>query len=87
MAKTRTMLIEEIKREVPFERLVAAMLAVLRMRREKAGWGEAMEMEVSDEDRMLDEFLKTCSVRQLKLLRKTALELAGGVAPRAFTGA
>jgi hypothetical protein len=76
MAKTRTMLVEEIKREVPFERPVAAMLAVLRMRREKAGWGEAMEMEVSD--RMLDEFMKTCSVRQLKLLRRTALELEGG---------
>jgi len=78
MAKTRTMLIEEIRREVPVERLFAAMLAVLRMRREKAGWGEAMEVEVSDGDRTLDEFLKTCSVRQLKLLRGIALELEGG---------
>ena len=34
-----------------------------------------MELNVSDPERMLDEFLQTCTVRQLRMLRTIALEL------------
>jgi hypothetical protein len=67
MAKTRAALAEEIRREVPFERLFAAMF------HERAGGGEFLEL--SDPERMLDEFLQTCTVRQVRMLREIALEL------------
>jgi hypothetical protein len=76
MAKTRAALVEEIRCEVPFERLFAGMFSVLQMRHEeRAGGGEFLELSVSDPERMLDEFLQTCTVRQLRMLRTIALEL------------
>jgi hypothetical protein len=39
MAKTRAALAEEIRRDVPFERLFAAMFSVLQRRHERAGDG------------------------------------------------
>ena len=75
MAKTRAALVEEIRREVPFERLFAGMFSVLQMRHERTGGGEFLELSASDPERMLDEFLRTCTVRQLRTLRTIALEL------------
>jgi hypothetical protein len=75
MAKTRAALAEEIRREVPFERLFAAMLSVLQQRHERAGGGEFLEPNVSDPEQMLDKFLQTCTVRQVRMLREIALEL------------
>jgi hypothetical protein len=69
MAKTRAALAEEIRREVPFERLFAAMF------HERAGGGEFLELNVSDPEQMLDEYLQTCTVRQVRMLREIALEL------------
>ena len=74
MAKTRAALAEEIRREVPFERLFAAMFSVL-LRHERAGGGEFLEPNVSDPEQMLDKFLQTCTVRQVRMLREIALEL------------
>ena len=34
-----------------------------------------MELNVSDPERMLDEFLQTCTLRQVRMLREIALEL------------
>jgi hypothetical protein len=76
MAKTRAALIEEIRRDVPFERLFAVVIAVLR---ERSG-SDAIELaQMKEPERLLDEFLQTCTVRQLKLLRQIALNLEGGV--------
>jgi len=75
MAKTRAALAEELRREVPFERLFAAMFSVLQMRHERTRGGEFLEPNVSDPERMLDEFLRTCTVWQLRMLRTIALEL------------
>ena len=75
MAKTRAALAEELRHEVPFERLFAGMLSVLQMRHERTGGGEFLELNVSYPERMLDEFLQTCTVRQLRMLRTIALEL------------
>jgi hypothetical protein len=76
------MLIEKILREVPFEQLFAAMLVVLRMRHEKAGWGEILELheEINSEQLtdLIEKYLTTSSVHQLKLLRVIALQLEGG---------
>jgi hypothetical protein len=67
-------LIEEIRRDVPFERLFAVVIAVLR---ERSG-SDAIELaQMKEPERLLDEFLQTCSAPQLKLLRKVALELEG----------
>jgi len=74
MAKTRAALAEEIRREVPFERLFAAMFSVLR-RHQRAGGREFLELNVSDPEQMLDRFLQTCTVRQVRMLREIALEL------------
>jgi hypothetical protein len=67
MAKTRAALAEEIRRDVPFERLFAAMFSVLQWRHERAGDGEFLETNVSDPEQMLDRFLQTCTVRQVRL--------------------
>jgi len=76
MAKTRAALIEEIRRDVPFERLFAVVIAVLR---ERSG-SDAIELaQMKEPERLLEEFLQTCTVRQLKLLRQIALNLEGGV--------
>jgi len=75
MAKTRAALAEELRHEVPFERLFAGMLSVLQMRHERTGGGEFLELSASDPERMLDEFLRTCTVRQLRTLRTIVLEL------------
>ena len=75
MAKTRAALADELRHEVPFERLFAGMLSVLQMRHERTGGGEFLELSASDPERMLDEFLRTCTVRQLRTLRTIALEL------------
>jgi hypothetical protein len=73
-------LIEEIYRDIPPDRLFVAMLVVLRVRHERAGWGEDLELEeISDPGQLIIEFLKTCSVPQLKILRMIALGLEGGV--------
>ena len=69
-------MIEEIRRDVPFERLFAVVIAVLR---ERSG-SDAIELaQMKEPERLLDEFLQTCTVRQLKLLRQIALNLEGGV--------
>jgi hypothetical protein len=80
MAKTRAVLAEEIRRDVPFERLFAAMFSVLQRRHERAGDGEFLEPNVSDPEQMLDTFLQTCTVRQVRMLREIALEAARGPA-------
>jgi hypothetical protein len=66
MAKTRAALAEEIRREV-----FAAMLSVLQRRHERAGGG-FLEPNVSDPEQMLDKFLQTCTVRQVRMLREIA---------------
>ena len=78
MAKTRAALAEEIRRDVPFERLFAAMFSVLQRRHERAGDGEFLELNVSDPEQMLDRFLETCTVRQVRMLREIALEAGRG---------
>ena len=80
MAKTRAALAEEIRREVPFERLFAAMFSVVRRRHERAGDGQFLELNVSDPEQMLDRFLQTCTVRQVRMLREIALEAGRGQA-------
>jgi hypothetical protein len=70
--------INKLRREVEPDRLFAAMLAVLGHRHRQAGGGEVGEVlelpELSevDEEAMLTDFLKTCSLRQLRLLRNIA---------------
>ena len=73
MAKTRAALAEEIRRDVPFERLFTAMFSVLQRRHERAGDGGSLELNVSDPEQMLDRFLQTCTVRQIRMLREIAL--------------
>jgi len=51
------------------------MFSVLQMRHERTGGGEFLELSASDPERMLDEFLRTCTVRQLRTLRTIVLEL------------
>ena len=53
------------------------MFSVLQRRHERAlgGW-ELLELNVSDPERMLDEFLQTCTVRQVRMLGEIALEEA-----------
>ena len=80
MAKTRAALAEETRRDVPFERLFAAMFSVLQRRHERAGDGEFLELNVSDPEQMLDRFLQTCTVRQVRMLREIALEAGRGPA-------
>jgi hypothetical protein len=47
--------------------------------RERSG-SDAIELaQMKEPERLLDEFLQTCTVRQLKLLRQIALNLEGGV--------
>ena len=75
MAKTRAALAEEIRREIPFERLFVAMFSVMQRRHERAGGREFLELNVSDPEQTLDEFLQTCTVRQVRMLREIALEL------------
>ena len=75
MAKTRAALAEEIRREVPVERLLAAMSSVLQRWHEQAGGAEFLEPNVSDPEQMLDKLLQTCTVRQVRMLREIALEL------------
>ena len=75
MAKTRAALAEEIRRDVPFERLFAAMFSMLQRRHERAGGWEFLEPNVSDPEQMLDKFLQTCTVRQVRMLREIALGL------------
>ena len=82
MAKTRAALAEEIRREVPVERLLAAMSSVLQRWHEQAGGAEFLEPNVSDPEQMLDKFLQTCTVRQVRMLREIALELERGQAGR-----
>ncbi|WP_456785489.1 hypothetical protein [Bradyrhizobium sp. USDA 4516] len=60
-------MIVELRERVPEVRLIAAMLFVLQ------GRGEIGP--VAEPERRLDEFLGTCSIRQLKLLRVIAQEL------------
>jgi len=51
-------------------------VAVLR---ERSG-SDAIELaQMKEPERLLDEFLQTCTVRQLKLSRQIALNLEGGV--------
>jgi hypothetical protein len=79
MVKTRAALIEELRRDFPSERLFVAMFALLQKWRERAGGGEALEAaDVSDRELLLDEFLRSCSVHQLELLREIALKIEGG---------
>ena len=53
------------------------MFSVLQRRHERAlGGGELLELNVSDPERMLDEFLQTCTVRQVRVLGEIALEEA-----------
>jgi hypothetical protein len=80
MAKTRAALAEEIRRDVPFERLFAAMFSVLQRRLERAGDREFLELNVSNPEQMLDKFLQTCTVRQVRMLREIALEAGRGQA-------
>jgi hypothetical protein len=61
--------------KIPFERLFAAMFSVQQRRHEQAGGGEFLELNVSDPEQMLDMFLQTCTVRQVRMLREIALEL------------
>jgi hypothetical protein len=79
MATTRAALAEEIRRDVPLERLFAAM-SVLQRRNERAGGWEFLELNVSDPEQMLDRFLQTCTVRQVRMLREIALEAGRGPA-------
>src|SRR6516165_9473434 len=79
MAKTRAALAEEIRRDVPFERLFAAMFSVLQRPHEGTGDGELL-LNVSDPEQMLDRFLQTCTVRQVRMLREIALEAGRGPA-------
>jgi len=51
------------------------MFSVLQRRHERAGDGEFLELNVSDPEQMLDKFLQTCTVRQVRMLREIALEL------------
>ena len=64
--------------KIPFERLFAAMFSVLQRRHERAGGWEFLELNVSDPEQMLDRFLQTCTVRQVKMLREIALEAGRG---------
>src|SRR6516165_1726825 len=80
MAKTRAALAEETRRDVPFERLFAAMFSVLQRRHKRAEGGEFLELNVSDPEQMLDKFLQTCTVRQVRMLREIALEAGRGPA-------
>jgi hypothetical protein len=70
--RKREALIAELRREVPFPNLFAAMCAVLQQRHEQAGLGPVLEFAVDDPKALFDDFLSTCSMRQLKLLREIA---------------
>jgi hypothetical protein len=59
-------------REVPPPNLYAAMCAVLQHQHEQAGLGPVLEFEAEDPEALLNDFLLTCSMRQLRLLREIA---------------
>ena len=67
----RDAMIEQLRLEIPTERLMAAMISVFQVRRERAGL-DANNFGVSNPLQRLDEFMKSCSMRQLKLLRGIA---------------
>jgi hypothetical protein len=80
---TKTQLIEDIRRDVPFERLLAAMFVVWSRQKEGVVQSFINELDVSagelTPERVLDEFLQDNTVEHLKLLRKLALELEDDV--------
>ena len=51
------------------------MFSVMQRRHERAGGREFLELNVSDPEQTLDEFLQSCTVRQVRMLREIALEL------------
>jgi hypothetical protein len=67
-------MITALHREVPLARLVAAMALVMQKRRERAGL-DPDHFAISDAGNALDEFLASCSKRQLKMLREIAVGL------------
>ena len=72
----RDALIAEVRREVPFSQLVVAIGFILQHRRERAGLPkQPLVMSAEQAERMIEEFLPTCSKRQLRMLR----EIANGV--------
>jgi hypothetical protein len=56
------------------------MFPVLQRQHERAGGGEFLKLYVSDPEQMLDKFLRTCTVRQVRMLREIALEAGRGQA-------
>ena len=73
---TKTQLIENLYCDVPFERLHSAMILIWDMLvKADIGGNEFLPTKLGPPDQMLDKFLKTCSVRQLKLLRGLVLKL------------
>jgi hypothetical protein len=67
-------LAQEILRTVPRPRLSAAIGFVLEARHRRVA-GETGDFQVKVD---VEAFVATCTVRQLKLLRKLALGLEGG---------
>src|SRR5262249_43655046 len=73
MSRKTTNLVQEIIRTVPMPRLIAAVGAIsARRQRRAAGLSDntPVDVEVAGE-----EFMATCSARQLRLLREIALGL------------
>jgi hypothetical protein len=69
---TKTQLIEDIRRDVPFPQLLAAMLYIKCIQDIKDKGGEVSGISPTW---MLDEFLPGCTADQLELLREIAVAI------------
>jgi hypothetical protein len=72
--KKRDALADEIRCEVPLPALAATIGFIIQARRERAGMDPEFSI-TGDVGQVVDEFMKTATIRQLKLLRQMALDL------------
>src|SRR6266404_4762461 len=70
--KKRDALIAKLRADIPKVVLIAAMGFIFQARRGKAGISSEIPFDIREPEKRLDEFLQTCSVRQLKMLREIA---------------
>jgi hypothetical protein len=75
MQRKRDAAIAKLREDIPARLLMLAMGFVFQGRRKKAGISDDVVFAIDNPQQELDKFLKTCSMKQLKMLR----EIANGI--------